>query len=122
MPLYIKNSSSVIKYFHFYYNAQIYLYDNTSFDKRKHLFRNREQKIFVIFYPTAQKELLHISMRSPFLLRNEYSKWPVIILLHQTLPADHRGYRRYFLYRWKDGWCSGKFPVLSVLPLSAVHE
>lgn len=85
MPLYIKNSSSVIKYFHFYYNAQIYLYDNTSFDKRKHLFRNREQKIFVIFYPTAQKELLHISMRSPFLLRNEYSKWPVIILLRQTL-------------------------------------
>ena len=58
MPLYIKNSSSVIKYFHFYYNAQIYLYDNTSFDKRKHFFRNREQKIFVIFYPTAQKELL----------------------------------------------------------------
>ena len=55
MPLYIKNSSSVIKYFHFYYNAQIYLYDNTSFDKRKHFFRNREQKIFVIFYPTAQK-------------------------------------------------------------------
>ena len=105
MPLYIKNSSSVIKYFHFYYNAQIYLYDNTSFDKRKPFFRNREQKIFVIFYPTAQKELLHISMRSPFLLRNEYSKWPVIILLHQTLPADHRGYRRYFLYRWKDGWC-----------------
>lgn len=46
MPLYIKNSSSVIKYFH--YNAQIYLYDNTSFDKRKHFFRNREQKIFVI--------------------------------------------------------------------------
>lgn len=78
MPLYIKNSSSVIKYFHFYYNAQIYLYDNTSFDKRKHLFRNREQKIFVIFYPTAQKELLHISMRSPFLLRNEYSKWPIL--------------------------------------------
>ena len=74
MPLYIKNSSSVIKYFHFYYNAQIYLYDNTSFDKRKHLFRNREQKIFVIFYPTAQKELLHISMRSPFLLRNEYGR------------------------------------------------
>ena len=35
MPLYIKNSSSVIKYFHFYYNAQIYLYDNTSFDSTK---------------------------------------------------------------------------------------
>lgn len=78
MPLYIKNSSSVIKYFHFYYNAQIYLYDNTSFDKRKHFFRNRKQKIFVIFYPTAQKELLNISMRSPFLLRNEYSKWPIL--------------------------------------------
>ena len=105
MPLYIKNSSSVIKYFHFYYNAQIYLYDNTSFDKRKHLFRNREQKFSLFFIQQHKNELLHISMRSPFLLRNEYSKWPVIILLHQTLPADHRGYRRYFLYRWKDGWC-----------------
>lgn len=105
MPLYIKNSSSVIKYFHFYYNAQIYLYDNTSFDKRKHFFRNREQKIFVIFYPTAQKELLHISMHSPFLLRNEYSKWPVIILLHQTLPADRREYHQCSLYRLRDGWC-----------------
>ena len=76
MPLYIKNSSSVIKYFHFYYNAQIYLYDNTSFDKRKHFFRNREQKIFVIFYPTAQKELLHISMRSPFC---RYSKMDAVL-------------------------------------------
>lgn len=55
MPLYIKNSSSVIKYFHFYYNAQIYLYDNTSFDKRKYLFRNREQKIFVIFIRQHKK-------------------------------------------------------------------
>lgn len=105
MPLYIKNSSSVIKYFHFYYNAQIYLYDNTSFDKRKHFFRNKEQKIFVIFYPTTQKELLNISMRSPFLLRNEYSKWPVIILLHQMLPADRREYHQCSLYRLRDGSC-----------------
>lgn len=55
MPLYIKNSSSVIKYFHFYYNAQIYLYDNTSFDKRKHLFRNREQKNFRYFLSDSTK-------------------------------------------------------------------
>ena len=39
------------------------------------------------------------------LLRNEYSKWPVIILLHQTLPADRREYHQCSLYRLRDGWC-----------------
>ena len=66
MPLYIKNSSSVIKYFHFYYNAQIYLYDNTSFDKRKHLFRNREQKIFVIFYLLFDISIFPLTLTTSF--------------------------------------------------------